>query len=106
MLLASLLSHVTDSLEGAAEKKSLLLHKVNTILILTHFNLYYIYIYIYIYRIVLYDLQIRDINELSRQDVDAIIKMCDCQEYVTASDNIHKRSVNFFLLLAKAPKKK
>ncbi|KAJ0238992.1 hypothetical protein HA466_0235130 [Hirschfeldia incana] len=61
MLLASLLSHVTDSLEGAAEKKSLLLHKI------------------------------RDINELSRQDVDAIIKMCDCQEYVTASDNIHKR---------------
>lgn len=61
MLLASLLSHVTDSLEGAAEKKSLLLHKI------------------------------RDINEVSRQDVDAIIKMCDCQEYVTASDNIHKR---------------
>nr|VDD37525.1 unnamed protein product [Brassica oleracea] len=61
MLLASLLSHVTDSLEGAAEKKSLLLHKI------------------------------RDINEVSRQDVDAIIKMCDCQEYVTAADNIHKR---------------
>ncbi|KAG5379265.1 hypothetical protein IGI04_027107 [Brassica rapa subsp. trilocularis] len=61
MLLASLLSHVTDSLEGAAEKKSLLLHKI------------------------------RDINEVSRQDVDAIIKMCDFQEYVTASDNIHKR---------------
>ncbi|XP_013653722.2 nuclear pore complex protein NUP205 isoform X1 [Brassica napus] len=61
MLLASLLSHVTDSLEGAAEKKSLLLHKI------------------------------RDINEVSRQDVDAILKMCDCQEYVTASDNIHKR---------------
>ncbi|CAA7019609.1 unnamed protein product [Microthlaspi erraticum] len=61
MLLASLLSHVTDSLESAAEKKSLLLHKI------------------------------RDINELSRQDVDAIIKMCDCQEYVAPSDNIHKR---------------
>ncbi|EOA12740.1 hypothetical protein CARUB_v10028249mg [Capsella rubella] len=61
MLLASLLSHVTDSLERAAEKKSLLLHKI------------------------------RDINELSRQDVDAIITMCDCQEYVTPSDNIHKR---------------
>ncbi|ESQ37635.1 hypothetical protein EUTSA_v10002339mg [Eutrema salsugineum] len=61
MLLASLLSHVTDSLERAAEKKSLLLHKI------------------------------RDINELSRQDVDAVIKMCDCQEYVTPSDNIHKR---------------
>uniref|UniRef100_A0A1J3IWV9 Nuclear pore complex protein NUP205 n=1 Tax=Noccaea caerulescens TaxID=107243 RepID=A0A1J3IWV9_NOCCA len=61
MLIASLLSHVTDSLESAAEKKSLLLHKI------------------------------RDINELSRQDVDAIIKMCDCQEYVAPSDNIHKR---------------
>nr|AFJ66182.1 hypothetical protein 11M19.28 [Arabidopsis halleri] len=61
MLLASLLSHVTDSLERAAEKKSLLLHKI------------------------------RDINELSRQDVDAIIKICDCQEYITPSDNIHKR---------------
>ncbi|CAE6088933.1 unnamed protein product [Arabidopsis arenosa] len=61
MLLASLLSHVTDSLERAAEKKSLLLHKI------------------------------RDINELLRQDVDAIIKICDCQEYVTPSDNIHKR---------------
>ncbi|CAH8279240.1 unnamed protein product [Arabidopsis lyrata] len=61
LLLASLLSHVTDSLERAAEKKSLLLHKI------------------------------RDINELSRQDVDAIIKICDCQEYVTPSDNIHKR---------------
>lgn len=49
----------------------------------------------------MYDLQIRDINEVSRQDVDAIIKMCDCQEYVTASDNIHKRSVKiyFFCLL-------
>jgi nuclear pore complex protein Nup205 len=52
---------VTDSLERAAEKKSLLLHKI------------------------------RDINELSRQDVDAIIKICDSQEYVTPSDNIHKR---------------
>ncbi|KFK26746.1 hypothetical protein AALP_AA8G287800 [Arabis alpina] len=61
MLLASLLSHVTDSLERAAEKKSLLLHKIG------------------------------DINELSRQDVDVIINMCDCQEYVTPSDNIHKR---------------
>ncbi|CAH2060609.1 unnamed protein product [Thlaspi arvense] len=61
MLLASLLSHVTDSLERAAEKKSLLLHKI------------------------------REINELSRQDVDAVINMCDCQEYVTPSDNIHKR---------------
>lgn len=46
------------------------------------------------------DLQIRDINELSRQDVDAIIKMCDCQEYVAPSDNIHKRLVKFFLSLA------
>ncbi|VVB01678.1 unnamed protein product [Arabis nemorensis] len=61
MLLASLLSHVADSLERAGEKKSLLLHKIG------------------------------DINELSRQDVDVIIKMCDCQEYVTPSDNIHKR---------------
>jgi len=50
----------------------------------------------------MYDWQIRDINELSRQDVDAIIKICDSQEYVTPSDNIHKRLVNFFLLLAHA----
>lgn len=49
MLLASLLSHVTDSLEGAAEKKSLLLHKVNTILILTLHNfLTYIYSELYV----------------------------------------------------------
>ncbi|XP_010533163.1 PREDICTED: nuclear pore complex protein NUP205 [Tarenaya hassleriana] len=61
MLLASLISYVTDSLERAAEKKFLLLHKI------------------------------RDINELSRQEVDEVIKMCDRQEYVSSSDNIQKR---------------
>lgn len=90
LLLASLLSHVTDSLERAAEKKSLLLHKVNIILIPTPLHVSTCF---FLIQSCMYGSQIRDINELSRQDVDAIIKMCDCQEYVTPSDNIHKRLV-------------
>ncbi|XP_019417069.1 PREDICTED: nuclear pore complex protein NUP205-like isoform X7 [Lupinus angustifolius] len=60
-LLNSLLTSVTTALERASEEKSLLLNKI------------------------------RDINELSRQEVDEIINMCVQQDYVPSSDNIHKR---------------
>jgi nuclear pore complex protein Nup205 len=36
-------------------------------------------------------LQIRDINELSRQEVDEIISMCSRKDCVSSSDDIHKR---------------
>lgn len=60
-LLCSLLNAVTNSLERAAEEKSLLLNKI------------------------------RDINELSRQEVDEVINMCLRQDLVSASDDIQKR---------------
>ncbi|KAJ1403556.1 hypothetical protein SESBI_27264, partial [Sesbania bispinosa] len=61
-LLNSLLASVTTALERAAEEKSLLLNKI------------------------------RDINELSRQEVDEIINMCVQQDTVSSSDNIQKSS--------------
>ncbi|KAE8668521.1 NUP205 protein [Hibiscus syriacus] len=60
-LLCSLLNAVTNSLERAAEEKSLLLNKI------------------------------RDINELSRLEVDEVINMCVRQDLVSASDDIQKR---------------
>ncbi|KAJ0031919.1 hypothetical protein Pint_13023 [Pistacia integerrima] len=60
-LLGSLLNYVTAVLERAAEEKSLLLNKI------------------------------RDINELSRQEVDEVINMCLRQDYVSSSDDIQKR---------------
>ncbi|XWS17148.1 hypothetical protein CRYUN_Cryun33cG0043500 [Craigia yunnanensis] len=60
-LLCSLLNAVTNSLERAAEEKSLLLNKI------------------------------RDINELSRQEVDEVINMCVRQDLVSATDDIQKR---------------
>lgn len=60
-LLNSLLSSATTALERAAEEKSLLLNKI------------------------------RDINELSRQEVDEIISMCVRQESASSSDNIQRR---------------
>ncbi|XP_061373362.1 nuclear pore complex protein NUP205 isoform X2 [Gastrolobium bilobum] len=60
-LLNSLLTSVTTALERAAEEKSLLLNKI------------------------------RDINELSRQEVDEIIDMCVRHDTVSSSDNIQKR---------------
>ncbi|KAI5441240.1 nuclear pore complex protein NUP205 isoform X1 [Lathyrus oleraceus] len=60
-LLNSILSSATTALERAAEEKSLLLNKI------------------------------RDINELSRQEVDEIISMCVQQESVSSSDNIQRR---------------
>ncbi|TYH61327.1 hypothetical protein ES332_D07G044200v1 [Gossypium tomentosum] len=63
-LLCSLLNGVINSLERAADEKSLLLNK---------------------------SLQIRDINELSRQEVDEVINMCIRQDLVSASDDIQKR---------------
>ncbi|CAI0542934.1 unnamed protein product [Linum tenue] len=60
-LLGSLLSFVATSLEKAADEKSQLLNKI------------------------------RDVNELSRQEVDDIINMCVRQETVSPSDGIQKR---------------
>ncbi|TYH61328.1 hypothetical protein ES332_D07G044200v1 [Gossypium tomentosum] len=60
-LLCSLLNGVINSLERAADEKSLLLNKI------------------------------RDINELSRQEVDEVINMCIRQDLVSASDDIQKR---------------
>ncbi|MBA0547915.1 hypothetical protein Golob_019046 [Gossypium lobatum] len=60
-LLCSLLNGVINSLERAADEKSLLLNKI------------------------------RDINELSRQEVDEVINMCVRQDLVSASDDIQKR---------------
>lgn len=60
-LLGSLLSSVTTALERAAEEKSLLLNKI------------------------------RDINELSRQEVDEIINMCSQKEWVSSSDDTQRR---------------
>ncbi|KAH9800247.1 nuclear pore complex protein NUP205 [Citrus sinensis] len=59
--LGSLLNSATAVLERAAEEKSLLLNKI------------------------------RDINELSRQEVDEVINMCVREDYVSSSDNIQKR---------------
>ncbi|XP_024182296.1 nuclear pore complex protein NUP205 isoform X2 [Rosa chinensis] len=60
-LLGSFLTSLTSALERAAEEKSLLLNRI------------------------------RDINELSRQEVDEIINMYARQVYVSSSDNIQKR---------------
>ncbi|CAN0838668.1 Nuclear pore complex protein NUP205 [Linum grandiflorum] len=60
-LLGSLLSFVATSLEKAADEKSMLLNKI------------------------------RDVNELSRQEVDEIINMCVRQDAVSPSDGIQKR---------------
>ncbi|KAL5838519.1 hypothetical protein ACOSQ3_015688 [Xanthoceras sorbifolium] len=59
--IASLLNSVTTVLERAAEEKSLLLNKI------------------------------RDINELSRQEVDEVINMCAQQDYISSTDDIQKR---------------
>ncbi|KAF4347793.1 hypothetical protein G4B88_003296 [Cannabis sativa] len=61
ILLGSLLNSVTVALERAGEEKSLLLNRI------------------------------RDINELSRQEVDEILTMCARQDCVSSSDNIQKR---------------
>ncbi|XLR42136.1 hypothetical protein HN51_020331 [Arachis hypogaea] len=60
-LLNSLLTSVTSALERASEEKSLLLNKI------------------------------RDINEMSRQQVDEIINMCIREDTLSSSDNIQKR---------------
>ncbi|KAK9060723.1 hypothetical protein SSX86_021429 [Deinandra increscens subsp. villosa] len=60
-LLGYLLNTVTTALENAAEEKSLMLNKI------------------------------QDINELARQEVDEIIKMCALEDQVASSDNIQKR---------------
>ncbi|KAK0571557.1 hypothetical protein LWI29_018060 [Acer saccharum] len=60
-LIVSLLNSVTTILERAAEEKSLLLNKI------------------------------RDINELSRQEVDEVINMCARQDCVSSTDDIQKR---------------
>ncbi|KAF5788332.1 putative nucleoporin [Helianthus annuus] len=60
-LLGFLLNSVTTALENAAEEKSLLLNKI------------------------------QDINELPRQEVDEIIKMCVSEDQAASSDNIQKR---------------
>ncbi|KAL6226355.1 hypothetical protein ACLB2K_000317 [Fragaria x ananassa] len=60
-LLGSFLTSLTNALERAAEEKSLLLNRI------------------------------RDINEVSRQEVDEIINMYAQQVYVSSSDNIQKR---------------
>ncbi|KAK4781282.1 hypothetical protein SAY87_017388 [Trapa incisa] len=60
-LVATLLNAVTSALERAAEEKSLLINKI------------------------------RNINELSRQEVDMIISMCSSNACVSSSDNIQKR---------------
>ncbi|KAI3946411.1 hypothetical protein MKW92_042800 [Papaver armeniacum] len=59
--LVRLLNSVTVALDRAAEEKSALLTKI------------------------------RDINELSRQEVDEIISICVRQDCVSSTDNIHKR---------------
>ncbi|KAJ4837663.1 hypothetical protein Tsubulata_013874 [Turnera subulata] len=61
MSVSSLLCSVTTSLERASEEKSLLLNKL------------------------------RDINELSRQEVDEIINMIVQQNNISSSDDIQKR---------------
>lgn len=59
--LGSLLNSVTNALERAAEEKSMLLNKI------------------------------RDINELSRQEVDEVINMFVRQDCISSSDDIQKR---------------
>lgn len=43
-------------------------------------------------------LQVRDINELSRQEVDEIINLCVRRECVSSSDDIQKRLFAFCLI--------
>ncbi|GLT26191.1 hypothetical protein SLA2020_012740 [Shorea laevis] len=61
ILLCSLLNSVTNSLEKAAEEKSILLNKI------------------------------RDINELSRQEVDEVINSYVQKDFVSPSDDLQKR---------------
>ncbi|CAA6666415.1 unnamed protein product [Spirodela intermedia] len=61
LLIACLLGSITFSLESTAEEKSVLLNKIE------------------------------NINELSRQEVDEIIRVCKRENCITASDNIRKR---------------
>lgn len=96
-LLNSLLFSVTTAFERAAEEKSLLLNKVRmqrNLSLYLHPDMFYIIAcFINISNILYVVLQIRDINELSRQEVDEIINMCVRQDSVSSSDNIHKRLV-------------
>lgn len=41
--------------------------------------------------VMLMPLQIRDINELSRQEVDEIINLCSQKDWASSSDDIHRR---------------
>ena len=88
ILLGSLLNSVTIALERAAEEKSLLLNRVTRDLGYFAKSLFY---YMNYMKHIVYGLQIRDINELSRQEVDEIINMCARRDCVSPADNIQKR---------------
>lgn len=49
-----------------------------------------------------YPAQIRDLNELSRKEVDDIIKLCMKQDCISPNDNIRKRylMLSFFQQLS------
>lgn len=57
-----------------------------------------IFINIYIFAYTLLALQIRDVNELSRQEVDEVINMCARQNYVSATDDIQRRLLVLYFL--------
>ena len=92
-LLNSLLTSVTTALERAAEEKSLLLNKVKmkNQLLSVHSPLCFYLDFRLMYSTC--GLQIGDINELSRQEVDEIINMCVQEDSVSSSDNIQKRLI-------------
>ena len=121
---------MTNSLERAAEEKSLLLNKVllncfmkdhNVVCFCISFLSFVLSICITFYLSFLHvhcffplgskrlcveacvlisflSLQIRDINELSRQEVDEVINMCVRQDLVSASDDTQKRYLFGFAL--------
>ena len=88
-LLGTLLNSTTITLEKAAEERLLLLNKVRL--------LHCIFPFLVVYgssnaTISWFEvLQIRDINELSRQEVEEIIVLCLGEDFTSLSDNIQRR---------------
>uniref|UniRef100_M8CQ57 Uncharacterized protein n=1 Tax=Aegilops tauschii TaxID=37682 RepID=M8CQ57_AEGTA len=80
-MVSNLLNSVTLALERVGEEKYLLLNKV--------FNLPS---YLDTKYVTWSGFQVRDLNELSRKEVDEIIKVCMKQDCISPNDNIRKRA--------------
>lgn len=98
-LLGTLLNSTTTTLERAAEERSLLVNKVRP-----YKSIQTSCYIVFPPSCMLYGLnaswswwevlQIRDINELSRQEVEEIILLCIGEDFASISDNIQRRCLS------------